>query len=108
MQTSAVGRLLSGHIFLYGRLNARFVKYRVVMIVCGRFDTVMQPCWHEKANKRPAFSAICRSIDEFRHGGDTRTGYYAPNDVDTQSGYYAANDATRGGGTDSQIYDDGR
>jgi len=68
-------------------------------IVRGRFDSVMQPCWHEKANKRPAFSAICSSIDDFRHGGDTRTGYYAPNAADTHDDH-APNDAT--------IYDDGR
>jgi len=62
--------------------------------MCGRFDSVIQPCWHEKASKRPNFSTICNAIDEFRHGGDTQTGYYAPNE---------------GQGTaETAIYDDGR
>ena len=66
---------------------------------CGRrcacrFDTVVYPCWNEKASKRPSFAAICQSIDEFRYGGSTQTGYYGRDEV--------------GEDTDNQIYDDGR
>ena len=53
---------------------------------------MVQPCWHEKANKRPTFRAICNSIDEFRHGANTQTGYYAAND----------------GGRGDDVYDEGR
>jgi len=61
--------------------------------VYGRYDSVIQPCWHEKSNKRPSFSAICRAIDQFRHSANTETGYYAANETD---------------GHANEIYDDGR
>jgi len=53
-----------------------------------RFDSVIQPCWHDKANKRPAFSTICRSIDNFRHGSETAPGYYAANEGMAEAGVY--------------------
>jgi len=43
---------------------------------------VVLPCWSEKADKRPSFRTICRSIEEFRQGADTKTGYYAADDDD--------------------------
>lgn len=61
------------------------------------FDSVVQQCWHEKANKRPSFSAICSSIDEFRHGANTQTGYYAAN-----------NDDDNMDDNNDDLYDDGR
>ena len=56
------------------------------------------PCWSEKDNKRPSFRTICRSIEEFRQGADTKTGYYAAADDDDD-------DDVR---NSQPIYDDGR
>jgi len=53
---------------------------------------VVYPCWNEKAGKRPSFSAICQSIEDFRQGADEPTGYYARDDA----------------AGDSPIYNDGR
>jgi len=47
---------------------------------------VVQPCWSDKPSKRPLFTAICHSIEDFRHGADSQTGYYAPNSDDMDGG----------------------
>jgi len=60
-----------------------------------RFDKVVQPCWNDKASKRPSFKAICQSIEEFRHGGNEQTGYYGRDE--------GADDAHG-----NSIYDEGR
>lgn len=65
------------------------------------YDSVVYPCWNEKANKRPSFSAICQSIEEFRRGAHEPTGYYERGD---DSSSYDDRDEDR----DSQIYADGK
>lgn len=44
------------------------------------YSTVMLPCWSDNASKRPKFSAIVQTIEQFRRGVDTQSGYYAAND----------------------------
>ena len=41
----------------------------------------MLPCWDLKSSKRPSFTAICRSLENFRNGSGGKAGYYAADDV---------------------------